>query len=82
MTREEVLVRILCAIVTMTIYTCFVKWKSYQEGFSDGIKYCSSMVEEILHHIKRFNKEAEEAGMDIAAYIESIRPLNETESEE
>jgi mannose/fructose/N-acetylgalactosamine-specific phosphotransferase system component IID len=81
MTREEVFIRILLFVIVMSIYTCFMKWKSYREGFSDGIKYYSSMVEEILHHIKRFNKEAEEAGMDISACIESIRPLNETESE-
>ena len=81
MTREEILICMLLCVIVMAIYTYFVKWKSYQEGFSYGIKYYSSMVKkEILDHINRLNKEAEETGIDIA-YVESIRPLNEKESE-
>lgn len=82
MTREEVFIRILLCVIVMAIYTCFVKWKSYQEGFSDGVKHYSDMVDRVLHDTNQFNKEAEEAEMDIVAHVESIRPLNETESEE
>lgn len=56
MTREEVFIRILLCVIVMAIYTYFVKWKSYQEGFFDGVKYYSDIVDEVLHDTNQFNK--------------------------
>ena len=77
----EVLIYV-CSIVCFTIYIHFEKRSSYQKGFSDGVKHYSDMVEEVLHHTNQWNKEAEEAGMNLTAHIESIKPLNKAESEE
>ena len=77
----EILVYV-CAIVCFAIYIHYEKQKSYQEGFSDGVEHYSSMVEGVLQQTNRFNREAEEAGTDLTAYVESIRPLNSEESEE
>lgn len=63
-------------IGALTIYIHFEKERSYREGFQDGIKHYSDLVDEALHHINRFNRKAEEAGTDIRAYLESINPLN------
>lgn len=62
-----------CSIVFLTIY---IKWSSYKKGFSDGVKYFSDIVADVLRHINQLQKEAEEAGMPFKAYIESIKPLN------
>lgn len=81
MTIAEVLAYV-CSIVCLTIYIHFEKRNSYQKGFSDGVEHYSNMVEEVLHRTNQWNKEAEEAGMNLTAYIESIKPLNKAESEE
>lgn len=71
----------VCLIVGLTIYIHFEKWNSYKEGFSDGVEHYSKMVESSLDHINKLNKEAEEAGMDFAAYVTSIKPCNKEESD-
>ena len=77
----EILVYV-CSIVIFAIYIHFEKLKCYREGFSDGVKEYSDMVEGVLQRVNQWNKEAEEAGMCLAAYIESIKPINWAESEE
>ena len=72
----------VCLIVGLTIYIHFEKRNSYKEGFSDGVEHYSKMVESSLDHINKLNKEAEDAGMDFAAYVTSIKPCNKAESEE
>lgn len=71
----EILVYI-ALIVSLTIYIHFEKRRSYREGFQDGIKHYSDLVDNALHHINRFNRKAEDAEIDIRAYLESINPLN------
>lgn len=71
----EVLVYI-ALIVSLTIYIHFEKGRSYQKGFQDGVKHYSDMVDEVLHDVNRFNRESEENGMDLRAYLESIKPLD------
>ena len=70
------------SVVVFTIYILFEKRRSYQKGFWDGVEHYSKMVDGVLHRVNRFNKEAEEAGMDFTAYVESIKPLNDAESED
>jgi hypothetical protein len=69
-------------IACLTIYIHYEKQKSYQKGFSDGVEHYSSMVEEVLQQTNRFNREAEEAGIDLTAHVESIKPFNKAEKEE
>lgn len=69
----------ICLIVCLTIYIHIEKLNSYKEGFLDGVKHYSNMVEEVLHCTNQWNKETE-TGM--TAFIESIKPLNKSESEE
>lgn len=71
----EILVYV-CSIICLTIYISFAKRNSYQKGFSDGVKHYSDMVDEVLHDVNRFNRESEENGMDLRAYLESIKPLD------
>lgn len=68
--------------VLFTIYIHFERRNSYQKGFSDGVEQYSNMANQVLDHINKLNKEAEEAGMDFKAYVESIKPLNKAESED
>lgn len=77
----EVLIYVLL-IAGLTIYIHFEKRDSYQKGFSDGVEHYSKLVDEVLYQTNRWNKKAEEAGTGLTAYVESIRPLNKSESEE
>lgn len=77
----EVLIYVLL-VAGLTIYIYFEKRDSYQKGFSDGVEHYSKMVDEVLHQTNQWNKKAEESGMDLIAYVESIKPLNKAESEE
>lgn len=43
----EVLIYV-CLIACLTIYIHFEKRRSYQKGFTDGVKHYSDMVEELL----------------------------------
>lgn len=70
----------VCLITCFTVYIHFEKRNSYQKGFSDGVKHYSDLVEEVLHRTNQWNKEMEDAGMNLTAYIESIKPLNKAES--
>lgn len=68
--------------VLFTIYIHFQKQNSYKKGFSDGVEQYSNMANQVLDHINKLNKEAEEAGMDFKAYVESIKPLNKAGEDE
>ena len=72
----------ICLIVCFAIYIHFEKLKSYREGVSDGMEHYSKMVEGALHHTNQWNKEAAEAGMNVTAHVESIKPFNNAEMEE
>lgn len=63
-------------IVTLSVYIHFEKRWNYQKGFQDGVEHYSKLVDEALHGVNRFNREAEEAGKDIRAELESIKPLD------
>ncbi len=65
-------------IVCLTIYIHFEKRNSYQKGFSDGVEHYSKLVDEVLHSTVQWNKEHEG---EIIAYVETIKPLNKTESD-
>ena len=66
-------------IVMLTIYIHFEKRYNYQKGFQDGVEHYSKLVDEALHQTNQFNREAEDAGMDIRAELESIKPLDKEE---
>lgn len=68
-------------IAMLTIYIHFEKRNSYQKGFSDGVKHYSDLVDEVLHGINRFNREAEESGTSFSAHLESIKPLDKEAKE-
>lgn len=69
-------------IVMLTIYIHFEKRYNYQKGFQDGVEHYSNLVEKALHKTNQFNKEAEESGTDLRAYLESIKPINKENKDE
>lgn len=71
----------VCSIICLFIYIHSEKRRSYKKGFSDGVEHYSDTVNETLRYINQWNKEAEEAGIPLTAYIESLKPLNKEESE-
>ena len=70
----EVLISIIITML-FAIWFYFKKRDTYQQGYIDGMEHYSRMVDEVLHQVNRFNEEAEEAGMEFTAYVESINPL-------